>query len=170
MWPLCEHGYNITPSHKCPWCFDGDTSKYKPVVGKGNGWLLHAEGSLSIPCEGCGGPAGAGWGAWAGPENPTPEQVYDATKTIMYCYHCTSEGKRMKRTSKMGAQLTADEQRRINIGECPDCGKRFFKQPTVDAETTCPRLTCGSKFKDYVRASDAHPDEPPKKYVDINKL
>jgi hypothetical protein len=81
MWPKCEHGYNTTPSHKCPWCFGGDTSKFEPVVGKGNGWLLD-KGRL--PCKTCGGPRHAGYGAF----NGTQEEYWEAIAKIDNCYSC----------------------------------------------------------------------------------
>ena len=161
-WPKCPHGYNITPSHHCPWCAGTDTSEYAPVVGPGNGWLL---GKDDLVCEGCGGPRGAGWGAWAGPDPPTPERVREALSTMRFCYQCVSEGKAMKRSSKQGDYLTDDELRSVSF-QCPDCGKRFVV-PMV-----CPRLTCGSRFEEragrVVRATNAHPDRPPPKQVTID--
>jgi hypothetical protein len=161
MWPTCEHGYYTTPSHRCPWCFNGDVSKYRHVVGKGNGWLLKAD---DLACEGCGGPRGAGWGAWCRPEPPTPELVREVLSTMSYCYSCTREGKAMKRTAKKGERISVDEQKRVDAGVCPDCGKRYYGTPFV---SICPRATCGSRIDNYVRTTDAHPDEPPKKYVNI---
>lgn len=162
-WPTCEHGYYTTPSHRCPWCHGDDVTPYKHRAKgtKGNGWLLYAEGFRSLVCEGCGGPRCAGWGAWAGPDEPTPERVYEQLSTAMYCYSCVCDGKSMKRTSKKGERVTSDEKRRLDAGACPDCGKRFVQLGV------CPRLTCGSRFDGDVRATNAHPDEPPKKYVEV---
>lgn len=158
-WPLCEHGYYITPSHKCPWCFGGDTSKYRFHVGTGNGWLL---GIDDRACEGCGGPSSAGWGAWARPEPPTPELVKEVMATIAYCYTCTSAGKREVRTWQKGERVSPFEQKLLDANTCPDCGKRFV------VAGICPRLTCGSRFDGSVRANDAEPDLPDEKVVQIS--
>lgn len=90
LWEKCKHGYYITPLHKCPWCFDGDVQKYRMVEGKGNGWLLEKD---DLACLGCGGPRGGGWGAWIGPEDPTPENVRAALEKIKFCLDCHKENK-----------------------------------------------------------------------------
>jgi len=80
-WPECAHGYYITPSHKCPWCFKGDVDKYEPVVGEGNGWLLE-KGRL--PCKRCGGPRHAGYGAFEG----TTEEYWAEIAKTDHCLSC----------------------------------------------------------------------------------
>jgi hypothetical protein len=81
MWSECEHGYYITPSHKCPWCFGGDVEKYTPVIGEGNGWLLE-KGRL--PCKRCGGPRHAGYGAFEG----TAEEYWAEIEKTDHCLSC----------------------------------------------------------------------------------
>jgi len=162
-WPTCPHGYFQTPGQHCPWCAGEDTSAYVPVAGKGNGWLL---GKDDLVCDGCGGPRSAGWGAWAGSEPPTPENVREALSTMRYCYTCVrDDGKMMKRSSKRGEFLTDDEMRVASF-ECPDCGKRYV------VSFVCPRLTCGSRFEErtgrVIRITDAAPDRPPPKRVTID--
>jgi hypothetical protein len=81
LWPTCSHGYYITPSHKCPWCADVDISNFKEVVGRGNGWLMNKDDK---PCDDCGGPAHAGYGAFDG----TKEEWEAEKKIIELCYKC----------------------------------------------------------------------------------
>ena len=88
LWPTCEHGYYITPSHKCPWCFNGDPAGFTHVVGQGNGWLLKKD---DLTCKRCGGPRGAGWGAWASDKPPTPENVRAEMEKVDFCYSCTPQ-------------------------------------------------------------------------------
>lgn len=81
-WPLCPHGYYITPSQHCPWCAGVDTGGYKEVVGTGNGWLLKKD---TKPCDDCGGPNIAGFGAFDG----TREEYELCVNNISYCYTCS---------------------------------------------------------------------------------
>ena len=166
-WERCIHGYNIIPGgQRCPWCNETPTTEYAPVLGKGNGWLL---GKDDLVCEGCGGPRKAGWGAWAGPDPPTAENVREALSTMRFCYQCTCEGKSQKRSKDNGDVITDDEMKSFSIGACPDCGKYFHV-----GTTTCPRLTCGSRFrlegKKVIRDSAPRPDEPPRVVVTIEEL
>lgn len=88
MWPKCPHGYYQTGAQTCPWCAGGDVSCYDQVTGPGNGWLLE-KGDLT--CKRCGGPRGAGYGAWAGPGDPTPEAVRAGLEKLDHCYTCARD-------------------------------------------------------------------------------
>lgn len=81
LWPTCPHGYYITPVHKCPWCAGLDTTDFRDVVGRGNGWLMKKDDK---PCSDCGGPAHAGFGAFEG----TLEEWQAVKRTIERCYRC----------------------------------------------------------------------------------
>lgn len=76
----CPHGYfTHSPFNKCPWCFGTDASNADavPVVGHGNGWLLHKDDPI---CTSCGGPSTAGWGVDASDGSPRPPPTL--------CYGC----------------------------------------------------------------------------------
>jgi hypothetical protein len=92
----CPHGYFSRPSNRCPWChgFDATHRNVIPVVGHGNGWLLHQGTTI---CTSCGGPGDAGWGLIA------EGAVSDHAPTM--CYGCRSG----ENTKEAIARRTAHE-------------------------------------------------------------
>lgn len=77
----CTHGYFT--SQPCPWCLGREPSAWDDfvkVIGHGNGWLLRRGDRV---CASCGGPRGAGWGAYAGDKESDPKDG------APMCYVCT---------------------------------------------------------------------------------
>lgn len=89
----CPHGYfTHSQFNRCPWCFGVDKYNKDAVPMRngapGNGWLLKRG---QHPCNGCGGPATAGYGLR--PEGLTDAQYADVMSKIRYCYTCAVSGR-----------------------------------------------------------------------------